>query len=186
MRIRDAFVALVAFCACPGLAGAQAPAVAVFDLAVTKSDVMKTGTSRIVAKTAYVRLAHGLSPGNSDALEILFFATPPTEAARADFLNNDARESRKGSYAAMVLFVDKQNKVWQVNLSYVVPGTTIARTVAWKRDDLKKYFSDVRFDGMQLVLKSNGDYSDSEPAGESVRLAWQVDVDLPVIRGVKR
>src|SRR5688572_1733338 len=186
MRIRDALIAVVAFSACPGLAGAQAPAMAVFDLAVTKSDVMKTGASRIVAKSAYVRLAHGLSPGNSDALEIMFFTTPFTEAARADFLSNDARESRKGSYAAMVLFLDKQNKVWQVNLSYVVPGATVARTVAWKRDDIKTDFSDVQFDGVQLVFKSNGSYSDSEPGREAVRLTWNVDANLPVTRTVKR
>ena len=84
---------------------------AVFDLAVTKSEVLKTGPSRIEAESAYLTVAHGLMPGKSDGLEILFFATPFTEAARADVVNNDARELRKRSYAALVLFLDKKNQV---------------------------------------------------------------------------
>jgi hypothetical protein len=181
MRLRVASLALVAFSACAGLAAAQTP-MAVFDLAVTKSDVLKTGTSRIVAESAYLRLAHGLLPGRSDGLEILFFTTPFTEAARADVLNNDANELRKRSYATLVLFLDKQNKVWQVNLSYVVPGTTVGKTVAWKPDDIKKYFSDLQFDGAQLFLKTKGSYSES--GQEAMRLSWNVDIHLPVIRRI--
>jgi hypothetical protein len=146
----------------------------------------KTGTSSIVAESAYLTLAHGLIPGNSDGLEIMFFARPFTEAARADVLNNDAKDLRKGSYAALVLFLDKQHKVWQANLSYVVPGTTVGKTVAWKRDDIEKYFSDLQFDGKQLVLKSKGNYSESESGEEAMRLSWNVDINLPVIREVKR
>jgi hypothetical protein len=160
-------------------------AVGVFDLAVTKSDVLKTGTSRLVAESAYLTLAHGLMPGNSDGLEIMFFTRPFTEAARADVLNNDAKELKKSNYATLVLFLDKQNKIWQVNLSYVVPGTTVGKTVAWKRDDIDRYFSDLQFDGKQLVLRSKGNYSESE-SGEAMRLSWNVDINLPVIREIKR
>ena len=159
---------------------------AVFDLAVAKSDVLKAGSTRIVAGSAYLRLTHGLMPGKSDGLEIMFFPTPPTEAGRADVVKNDGRELRKRSYAALVLFLDKQNKVWQVNLSYVVPGATVVRTVAWKRDDIEKYFSDVQFDGMQLVLRSKGSYRESEPGPEALRLSWSVNVNLPVIGEVAR
>jgi hypothetical protein len=160
-------------------------AAAVFDLAVKKSDVLRPGTSSIVAESAYLTLAHGLIPGNSDGLEIMFFIRPFTEAARADVLNNDANELKKSNYATLVLFLDKQNKVWQVNLSYVVPGTTVGKTVAWKREDIDRYFSDLQFDGKQLVLRSKGTYSESESA-EAMRLSWNVDINLPVIREVKR
>jgi hypothetical protein len=168
------------------LRGPDPRAVAVFDLAVKKSDVLKLGTSSIVAESAYLTLAHGLNPGNSDGLEIMFFTGPFTEAARADVLNNDAKELKKSNYAALVLFLDKQSKVWQVNLSYVVPGTTVGQTVAWKRDDIEKYFSDLQFDGKQLVLRSKGSYSESESGQETMRLSWNVDINLPVIREVKR
>jgi hypothetical protein len=67
-----------------------------------------------------------------------------------------------------------------------VPGTTVARTVAWKPEELKKYFSAYQFDGKRLVLKSKGRYSESENGRENLRLSWDVDVNLPVVRDVKR
>ena len=93
---------------------------------------------------------------------------------------------KKTKYAAFVLYIGKDNKIWQANLSYVVPGTTAARTVAWKPEELPKYFSDCRFDGKRLDLKSNGMYSESEKGREKLRLSWDVDLNLPVIREVKR
>jgi hypothetical protein len=76
---------------------------------------------------------------------------------------------RRRGYAALALFLDARNNLWQVNASYVVPGTTVARTVAWKPEELKAYFSRVTFSGGRLVLKSAGRYA-----------------DLPVIREVRR
>jgi hypothetical protein len=93
---------------------------------------------------------------------------------------------KKSSYAALILYIGKDNKIWQANLSYVVPGTTVARTVAWKSEELQKYFSDHRFDGKRLVLKSKGIYSESEKGHEKLRLSWDVDLNLPVVREVKR
>jgi len=159
---------------------------AVFELVVRNSNVLKPGTSRIATESAFVTLAHGLIPGNSDGLEIQFFVKPYTDAMTADILNNDAKESKKGDYAALVLFLGKANKVWQANLSYVIPGTTVARTVAWKPEELAKYFSNCKFDGKRLVLKSKGSYSEAESGEERMRLSWNVDLDLPVVREVKR
>jgi hypothetical protein len=159
---------------------------AVFELVVDESKSVTPGTSKIATQSAYVTLAHGLVPGNSDGLEIQFFPKPITEAGRADILKNDARESKKNGYAALVLFLDKGNKVWQVNLSYVIPGTTVGRTVAWKPDELKKYFSNYKFDGKRLVLKSNGSHIESESGKEKIKLSWSVDLDLPVFREVNR
>ena len=157
---------------------------AVFELVVSNSSVLRPGASRIVTESAFVTLAHGLIPGNSDGLEIQFFIKPLTEAGKADILKNTAKELKKSDYAALVLFLDKKNKVWQANLSYVIPGTTVVRTVAWKPEELKKYFSDYKFDGKRLVLKSKGSYSES--GKEEMKLSWNVDLDLPVFGEVKR
>ena len=156
----------------------------VFELVVSNSSVLRPGASRIVTESAFVTLAHGLIPGNSDGLEIQFFTKPLTEAGKADILKNAAKELKKSDYAALVLFLDKKNKVWQANLSYVIPGTTVGRTVAWKPEELKKYFSDYKFDGKRLVLKSKGSYSES--GKEEMKLSWNVDLDLPVFGEVKR
>jgi len=159
---------------------------AAFELVVNESKPLTPGTSKIATQTAYVTLAHGLVPGNSDGLEIQFFPKPVTEKVKADILENDAKELKKTSYAAFVLYMGKDNRIWQANLSYVVPGVTVARTVAWKSEELQKYFSDYRFDGKRLVLKSKGSYSESEKGHEKLRLFWDVDLNLPVVREVKR
>ena len=157
---------------------------ATFELVVEKSKYLTPGTSEIASQSAFVSLAHGLIPGNSDGLEIMFFIKPVTESALPDIITNDAKELRRSSYAALVLFLDKENKVWQANLSYVVPGTTVARTVAWKPDELKRYFSNLSFEGGRVLLKSTGNYS--EAGQEVMKLSWNVDLDLPVKREVSR
>lgn len=157
----------------------------VFELVVNDSSVLKAGASKVVTQSAFVMLAHGLIPGNSEGLEIRFFTKPITEAAIADIMKNSAKELKKNDYAALVLFLDKNNKVWQANLSYVIPGTTVARTVAWKPDELKKHFSNYQFDGKRLILKSNGNYSEAESGREKIRLSWNVDFDLPVVHPVR-
>src|SRR5215475_2250638 len=156
-----------------------------FELVVNDSSVLKAGASRIVTQSAVVTLAHGLMPGNSEGLEIQFFIKPITEAAVTDILKNGAKELKRTDYAALVLFLGKDNRVWQANLSYVVPGTTVARTVAWKPEELKKYFSTYQFNGKRLVLKSNGSYSETESGKEKLRLSWNVDFNLPVFNSFK-
>jgi hypothetical protein len=157
----------------------------VFELLVNDSSVLKAGASKIVTQSAFIKLVHGLMPGNSDGLEIYFFSKAITEAAMTDILKNGAKESKKSDYAALVLFLDKDKKISQANLSYVIPGTTVARTVAWKPEELKKYFSNYKFDGKRLVLKSNGNYTEAESGKEKLRLSWNVDFDLPVFQSVK-
>jgi hypothetical protein len=159
---------------------------AAFELVVVDSKALKSGTRKIAAQSAYVTLAHGLVPGNVDGLEIQFFPTQATEKVKADIVENDARELKKSSYTALVLFLGKDNKIWQANLSFVVPGTTAARTVAWKPEELKKYFSDCQFDGKRLVLKTKGSYAESEKDREQLRFSWNVDLNLPVVHEVRR
>jgi hypothetical protein len=159
---------------------------AIFELVVDKSKYLKPGTSKFAAQSAFVSLAHGLIPGNSDGIEVWFFSKPVTEANLPDIINDEAKEMRRSSYAALVLFLDKKNKVWQVNLSYVVPGTTVARTVAWRPDELNRYFSNMSFNDGRLTLKSTGRYSESEPMQDVINLSWEIDLDLPVKRRVQR
>lgn len=157
-----------------------------FKLVVDKAKYLKPGTSKVSAQSAFVSLVHGLMPGNSDGLEVMFFSKPITEADLPDIINNEAKGLRKSSHAALVLFLDKESNVWQVNLSYVVPGTTVARTVAWKPDELKRFFSDMSFKDGRLVLKSTGLYSESESGQDVINLTWDVDLNLPVKREVQR
>ncbi len=159
---------------------------AAFELVVIDSNPLKPGTSKIAAQSAYVTLAHGLVPGKADGLEIHFFPTQVTEKVKADIVENDAKELKKSSYAALVLFLGKDNKIWQANLSFVVPGTTAARTVAWKPEELKKYFSVYQFDGKRLVLRTKGSYAEAEKDREQLRLSWDIDLNLPVVREVRR
>jgi hypothetical protein len=159
---------------------------AAFELVVENSKALRRGASKITASSALVSLVHGLSPGNVDGLEVLFFESPVTERDLPDLMSNDAREKRRGSYAAMVLYLDKQNRVSQVNLSYVVPGTTVARTVSGTPDELKRYFSRATFKDGRLTVKSTGAYSEADPAQDVFKLTWNVDLDLPVKRDVRR
>src|SRR5688572_11418836 len=64
---------------------------AAFELIVTDAKPLKPVTSKIVTQSASVTLAHGLVPGNSDGLEILFFPQPITEKVKAEILDNDAK-----------------------------------------------------------------------------------------------
>jgi len=86
----------------------------------------------------------------------------------------------KGDYAALVLFLDQQNHISQVNLTYVIPGTTVVRTVASTSEDMRKYFSDYFFDYERLRLKSKGSYNEPESQDEEVSLSWDVDLNVPV------
>src|SRR5688572_12824414 len=151
--------------------GAPARVSGAFELIVKDAKPLKAGTTRIRSRSAVASRIHGLVPGNADGIKLVF-ATKP--------------DVRSGDYAAMVLFLDRDDRVTQVNLSYVVPGTTVARTVAWKPEDLRKQFSNVSIHGGRVALKSKGTYSELEAGRETLTLTWDVDVDLPVMREVTR
>ena len=138
------------------------------------------GSNKIVAVSALVTHVNGLFPGNTEGLEIQFFSKPVTEANQTDVLEQDAKGIKKSPYATLVLRLDKENKIRQADLSYVVSGTTISRTVAWKPKDLKKYFSDYSFDGKRLKLKSKGTYSETDSNRQTMSLAWDANLDLPI------
>jgi hypothetical protein len=177
------FLAVACLAPVPGRAASTS---GTFELVVTDSKPLTPGTSRIRYQGAFASRVHRLVPGNVDGIEIVFVTKSITDAMLPDILKNDARELRTGDHAALVLFLDKADNVWQVNLSYVVPGTTVARTVAWKPDDLKKYFSRVTVRGGRVTVTSKGTYAEIESGHEALRLTWDVDVDLRVIREVTR
>jgi hypothetical protein len=157
-----------------------------FELVIKDAKPLTPGASRIRSRSAFVSRVHGLIPGNADGIEVVFVTKPITEASIPDILQHDARQLRTGDHAALVLFLDREDHVAQVNLSYVVPGTTVARTVAWKPDELRKQFSRVNVRGGRLLLTSKGTYAEIEAGHEALTLSWDVDVDLPVIREVTR
>jgi hypothetical protein len=154
---------------------------AVFELDNHQPDYIRPGRSRIVALSACAFHRHNLFPGTTEGLEIFFFTRPITAADSIDILEHDAKGLKKNDFAAFVLFLDKDEKIGQVNLSFVAPGTTVARTVAWKPQDLAKSFSDYQFDGKRLRLKSKAAFSEVNAKQQALALSWDVDVDLPVV-----
>lgn len=161
---------------------------AAFDLAVQKSQVLKLGKSRLDTKSAFVTYTNEFFGGRTNALKIQFFTQPIGEEAQAKLLNRDKREISRGGYAAFVLFLDERDQISQANLTYVIPGTTVVRTVAASREELNKYFSDYHFDRSRLRLKSKGTYSTTgaDSKDEVLTLSWDTDLDLRVFDQIKK
>ncbi len=154
---------------------------ALFQLDVQKSTVLKLGKSSLQTKSAFVTYTNEFFAGKINALKVQFFTQPIGEESRAKLLQNDNREISRGGYAALVLFVDERNQIWQANLTYVIPGTTVVRTVASNREELTKYFPDYHFDQNRLRLKSKGSYNTAPDSKEEIlTLSWDTDLDIPV------
>ena len=160
---------------------------ALFNLAVQKSQVLKLGKSSLETKSAFATYTNEFFEGVTKALKVQFFTQPIIEEARAKLLRGDNREISTGGYATLVLFLDDDEKqIWQANLTYVVPGTTVARTVAASPEELRKYFSDYHFDHNRLQLKSKGSYTAPDAKEEILILSWDTDLDLPVFDQIKK
>jgi hypothetical protein len=156
-----------------------------FSLAVKKSKVLKLGPSSLSTKSAFVTYTNEFFAGKTNALKVQFFTQPIVEEARAKLLRNDNHEISKNGYAALVLFLDERNQIWQANLTYVIPGTTVVRTVASNREDLMKFFSDYHFEQNRLRLKSNGTYNTGPDSTEEIlSLSWETDLDIPVFNQI--
>ena len=160
---------------------------ALFNLAVQKSQLLKLGKSSLETKSAFATYTNEFFEGVTMALKVQFFTQPIIEEARAKLLRGDNREISTGGYATLVLFLDDDEKqIWQANLTYVVPGTTVARTVAASPEELRKYFSDYHFDHNRLQLKSKGIYTAPDAKEEILILSWDTDLDLPVFDQIKK
>jgi hypothetical protein len=114
---------------------------------------------------------------NSNVLEIRFFKDMLTEDGKFTVLNDP-----HASYdALMALFLDKDNKIIQANLTCVIPGFTAAYTVASSEKELQEFFSQYSYDGKQLKLLSKGSHVDK---GVNV-LSWDMNLDVPVFDKTK-
>jgi len=84
------------------------------------------------------------------------------------------------SNAVVQLSVDKDLKIWQVDMS--VPGHSC--TIAASEGDVKSVLQDYRFDGRRLRLKSKGSFvCDMKSLGiPNQRFGWDLDLDVPVFQ----
>lgn len=160
---------------------------ALFNLAVQKSPVLKLAKSQLETKSAFVTYTNEFFAGKTNALKVEFFTQPIAEEARAKLLRGDHSAISRGGYAALVLFLDERKEIWQANLTYVIPGATVVRTVASNREELTKYFSDYHFDNNRLRLKSKGSYNTAPGSKEEIlTLSWDMDLDIPVFDQSKK
>jgi hypothetical protein len=160
---------------------------ALFELIVQKSQVLKVGKSQLQTRSAFVTYTNEFFGGKTAALKVQFFTRRVVEETRARLLRGDHAEIGKDGYAALVLFLDEQKRIWQANLTYVIPGATVVRTVASNREELTKYFSDYHFDNGRLRLKSKGSYNTAPGSKEEIlTLSWDTDLDIPVFDQSKK
>jgi len=154
---------------------------AAFDLVNQQTGVLKKGSSHITAVSAWVGRVAKEKPYGTEALEIEFFTAPLTAADGADLATNFGRKVKKRDYTAFVIFLDTARHATQVNFTFVVPGSTVVRTVAYTQAKLKSDFGDLHFDGKRVRFKSKGTFDETNEARELLRLAWDVDLDLPAV-----
>jgi len=151
-----------------------------FALNVEQSSVSPLGKSDLQTQSAFVEYTNEFFAGTVNALKIQFFTRPISADDQAMLLRGETDELRRPSYAALVLLLDSGNQISQVNLTYVIPGTTVARTVASTPDELTKHFAGFHFDQKRLQLKSEGAYNTGETEDEVLSMSWRMDLDLPV------
>jgi len=130
------------------------------------------------------------APGYS-WLKIHFYSFPVASEDIPGILNGDMQSMEKKwtkksenpreynhSTATIQLSVDKDFKVWQVDMA--VPGH--ACTIAPFEKELRYFLQEYQFDGKRLKLKSNGTYEcDMKFMGlPNENFSWEIDLDLPV------
>jgi hypothetical protein len=135
------------------------------------------------------------APGYS-WLRISFYSFPVaaddlTVVMKGDVSSMDKKRSKKAgnlkdyntSYAFIQLTVDKDLKVWQVDMSVPGHGCTIAPF----ESDVKKFLQEYQFDGKNLRLKSKGSYvCDMKSLGiPDQKYAWDFDLSATVFEKVK-
>src|SRR5579864_1442980 len=125
------------------------------------------------------------APGYS-WIRIHFYSFPPAAEdmagiAKGDVTSMDRKweklaakhdNSYNVSNAVIQLAVDKDNKVWQVDMA--VPGHSC--TIAPFEKDLKSFLQDYRFDGQNLKLKSKGSYVCNMNPDQT--FTWDIDLTI--------
>lgn len=135
------------------------------------------------------------APGYS-WLRIYFYSFPVAADDMAGVLKGDTGSMDKkwnrmasnpkdynNSRAVIQLSVDKDAKVWQVDMS--IPGYTC--TIAPFEQDVRNFLQEYRFDGKKLRLKSKGSYTcDMKFAGNAnPKFGWDIDLNAAVFEKVK-
>jgi hypothetical protein len=128
-----------------------------------------------------VALTDELFSGKSRALLIILTPERLTDQEGLELLRGENWRHRAGRHAILVLFIDKDERIWQVNLTVVIPGQTVIRTVAWKSEDLERFTAGYAYDGKRLKLTAQGQFADPSSEPRSFRLGWDVDLDAPVV-----
>lgn len=136
--------------------------------------------------------ARPAAPGYS-WLRIYFYSFPLTaediSGARNGNVESMERKWRKtagnpseynNSHGVIQLGVDKNFKVWQVDMS--VPGYSC--TIAPFPKDVEAFLQSYRFDGGNLKLKSKGSYVCGLKVTNVPKqtLGWDLNVDIPVFK----
>jgi hypothetical protein len=183
MLLRSAMIAIVLALptSATGTRAHQDKATATFDLDNRQQGVLRIGRSQIVAVSAWATHKPKEPPYPTPGLEILFFKTPITDADKPALIADAGHNNKKGDFAAIILFLDKEGQISQVNMSFIVPGTTVVRTVGYIRAELATSFPDFSFDGKRLRLRSKSSFTDLNDKKEPMTLSWDIDIDVPVV-----
>jgi hypothetical protein len=135
----------------------------------------------LVTKSAVAVLTDEFFAGRTKALKILFTPDRLTEPQQLESARDDGRALTKKDYAVVVLFIDKDSRITQVNITVVIPGLTVVRTVAYKQQELQSFAAGYSYDGKRLKLRNKGSFTDATPGQAPIKLAWDVDVNAPVV-----
>ena len=116
----------------------------------------------------------------TEGFRIDLYTKPVTAPGGGDLPAADVARSEKAGVAVVMILLDKQGGIAQANVTMVIPGSTVTRTVAWKPTDLESWSAGFHHDGGRLTLRHNGVLSEVNAKGEPLELAWKFDIDLPV------
>jgi hypothetical protein len=152
---------ILATSALSSAAGAQQNHVAgQFDLVITKSPVLTVGKHHVEVTDATASLTTVLRGR--------------VNASKIEMTSHDRTK------AIFLFLLDSADRITQANLTIVVPGSTVVRTIAWTPADLDKYFSNAHRSNGRLRLVSKGTYDSKDLANAALVMSWDVDLDVSV------
>ena len=189
MRKCLGFIALMVFTFSSVMAANSTPLVPASFTTKAEFSVDNTSLS-LSSAVATIEQRRG-APGYS-WVRIYFYSFPPTATDLVRIANGDVSSMDKKwmkladkhdnsynvSHAVIQLSVDRNFKVWQVDMS--VPGHSC--TIAPSEPDIEKLLQDYRFDGKALRLRSKGSYICDMSFLKSLnsKYYWNINLKLPV------
>ncbi|HEY3065648.1 MAG TPA: hypothetical protein VGL09_07645 [Methylomirabilota bacterium] len=148
-------------------------------LPASADSVFSLDDKTLVTKSAVAVLTDEFFGGRTNALRILFTPETLTAQQQQERAREDWRLTK--DYAVVVLFLDKSNRITQVNITVVIPGQTVVRTVAYKQPELQPFAAGYSYDGKRLKLRSEGSFTEATPGMAPIKLGWDMDVNAPVV-----